>query len=555
VTGLLLVCMSPVLAGPTRPAAPVQYSLAFSTYIGGTRSDWIRDVCVDNQGNIIAVGGTQSPDFPTTAGAYCRTFHTGGRSLGSGGPCDVIVMKFSPTGQLLWSTFLGGPNYDRAYGVKVDGQGYIYVAGRAGEGFPVTAGSFQTTFVDTNGANLGLYGKQNGFVAKLSPDGSQLIWASYVGSGQLCRDIAIDDQGDIYLPSGWNGAGQAPPASWFANGYQKAPKMGGGNPAGADGDTCVLKITSDGSQVLWGTWLCGSGSDKIGAMVRVDPNYYAYYAGWTSSTDMPTPGNGRHTYGGGPNDFYVAKLTPDGSDLVYGTYLGGSGDEEVDTHELAVDGQGNAYVGVWTTSTNYPTTPGVFQPKYGGGGNDEGITKIGPDGAWLASTYLGGSNSENIEGMSVDGAGNIYVTGTTHSPDFPTAGVPYQASYGSGSGAYDGNAFMAVIAADFKSLLYSTFVGQRSSITGQNAYGGIHASFLAPDGSWVVAGSWCSSGWPTENAYQSYVGGVSPDYADATVARFTPGSGDPAPTGVAIAPGDLQQNERFTEPGFPPVRE
>jgi hypothetical protein len=521
ITWLLLICTSPVLAVDS-------YDPAFSTYIGGTRSDWIRDVCVDNQGNIIAVGGTQSPDFPTTPGAYCRTFHLGGRSLGSGGPCDVFVMKFSPDGQLLWSTLLGGPNYDRAYGVEADSQGYIYVAGRAGEEFPVTPGAFQTTFIDTVGTNLGLYGKQNGFVAKLAPDGSQLIWASYVGSGQLCRDIAIDDQNDIYVPSGWNGVGQAPPAAWFANGYQKAPR-GGGNPTGADGDTCVLKIKSDGSQILWGTWLCGSGRDKIAAMVRVDPNGYVYYAGWTNSADMPTPGNGRHTYGGGPNDFYVARLTPDGSDLVYGTYLGGSGDDEVDTHELAVDAQGNAYVGVWTNSTNYPTTPGVFQPKYGGGSNDEGVTKIAPDGALLASTYLGGSGSENIEGMSVDDAGNVYLTGTTHSPDFPTAGIPYQPSYGSPSGNYDGNAFLVVIAADFQSLVYATFVGQKSSITGQNAYGGIHASFLASDGSWVVGGSWCSAGWPIQNAGQGYVGGVSPDYADAVLARFVPLSATPAP--------------------------
>ncbi len=147
-----------------------------------------------------------------------------------------------------------------------------------------------------------------------------------------------------------------------------------------------------------------------------------------------------------------------------------------------------------------------------------------PDGTLLARTYLGGSGSENIEGMSVDSAGNVYLTGTTHSPNFPTAGTPYQPSYGPGNGSYDGNAFMVVIAADFKRLLYSTFVGQKSSITGQNAYGGIHASFLAPDGSWVVGGSWCSSGWPNVNAYQAYVGGVSPDYADATLARFVPSS-------------------------------
>ncbi|HVN82959.1 MAG TPA: SBBP repeat-containing protein [Terriglobia bacterium] len=496
-----------------------RYNLAFSTYICGMNGDYIRDVCADNHGNIIAVGGTSSPDFPTTAGAYCRTYHTGGKSLGDFGPMDVFVMKFSPSGQLLWSTLFGGPNYDRAYGVEVDNRGFIYVAGRAGEGLPIKPGVFQVSFVDTVGTNLGAYGKQNGFVAKFTPDG-QLMWASYVGSGQLCRDIAVDDQGEIYLPSGWNGIGQAPPASWFANGYQKTPK-------GDGGDSCVLKIKSDGSRVLWGTWLCGSGTDNIAAMVRVDAHRNVYYANNTASTDMPTPGNGRHTYSGGPNDFYVAKLSPDGSNLIYGTYLGGSGDEEVDTHELAVDAQGNAYVAVWTTSTDWSVTHGVFQPNPGGGSSDLAICKIGPDGAILACSYLAGSGHENAEGLSVDSSGNVYVTGTTYSANFPTAGIPYQSAYGGANGRYDGNAFLTIIAPDLKNLVYSSFVGKQCSITGQNAYGGFHASALSPDGSWIVGGSWYSSNWPTLQAFQSTYNPRGNGHA--VLARFVPVSRDVQP--------------------------
>lgn len=131
-------------AGTAAAGPPQEFDLAFATYFGGTNFDSIRDVCVESQGNIVAVGGTSSPEFPTTPGAFCRTFQAGGKALGSGGPCRALVAKFDPRGRLLWSTMLGGPNYDRAHGVAADRQGNLYVAGRASEGFPVTKGAFQT---------------------------------------------------------------------------------------------------------------------------------------------------------------------------------------------------------------------------------------------------------------------------------------------------------------------------------------------------------------------------------------------------------------------------
>lgn len=103
----------------------------------------------------------------------------------------------------------------------MDAQGYVYVAGRAGRGFPTSAAAFQPTFQGYNGGGYGGY--QNAFVAKLSPDGWTLIWASYVGVAQLCRDIAIDERGDIYLPLGYPNQGALPPTEWFSNAFQKTP--------------------------------------------------------------------------------------------------------------------------------------------------------------------------------------------------------------------------------------------------------------------------------------------------------------------------------------------
>jgi len=517
-SALLFITGIPVLAADS-------YDVSYSTYFGGNHFDAVRDVCIDFQGNTVVVGGTASTDFPTTPGAFSRTFTSGGTSLGNNGPMDAYVAKFTPSGQLIWSTYIGGPNYDRAYGVEVDPQGNIYVTGRAGQGFPVTAGSFQPGFVDTTGSNLGAYGKQNGFVAKFST-GGQMLWASYVGSGQLCRDIAVDTDGDVYLPSGWNGIGQGPPTGWFANAFQKTPK-GGGSSTAAYGDTCILKIKSDGTQVLWGTWLCGTGSEYMESMLRVDGSKHVYYAGYTTSTDMPTPGNGKKTYGGGASDWYVAKLSPDGSNLIYGTYLGGNGKDYLDTHQLEIDAQGNAYCAILSDSTNWPATSGAFRTT-ANGGYDIAVCKVGPDGTLLACTYLGGNATDVPEGIAVDAAGNVYIGGQTRSVNFPITANAVQPTYGAASGtgtnSYDGNGFLTVLAADFKSLAYSTFFGKQASITGQNAHGGFHALTLAPDGSLVLGASWFSAGYPVLNAYQpGFNSGPLYMWAcDGNLTRFVP---------------------------------
>lgn len=493
---------------PHVPMKTDSLALAFSTYIGGSTFEQIRDITCDKEGNIYITGGTQSWNFPTTNGAYQRVFKTGGTSSGSGGPMDIFVVKYAPDGQMLWSTLLGGPNYDRAYAMEVDDSGYVYLGGRAGEGFPTTQGTAQPVFGgDTSG--LGAYGKQDGFVAKISPDGSRLIWATYFGrqDGGIIRDIDIDKKGNIYLVQ----PGVRGPHPHVTSGAYQT-KYGGSN------DVVVAKLSSDASTVMWATYYGGSGDDGGGPSVRVDPTGAAIVVGSTTSLDLPVSTTAFDTsYNGGTNDLFVAKFSADGSSLVYGTYLGGNGNEGVETHNLGVDGQGNAYISSGTSSTNFPTTPGAFQRAFGGGGGDVFITKLSTDGrVLLGSTFVGGSLGDFPQGVYIDPSYNIIVGGNTQSLNFPVTATAFQTS-NAGSGDF----FVFKLAADFSAPLYSTYLGGTLADDGRTLWGDTKGNIY-------VAGQTLSRNWPLKNAAQpAYADTASRD--DGCLARFSPPA---ATTGV-----------------------
>ena len=483
------------------------YELVFSTYFGGSSWEHARDVCVDNQGNVYMVGGTASADFPTTPGAYDRTFHSGGRALGAAGQCDAFVVKFDASGKLLWSTLLGGPNYDRAYGVEIDKVGNVVIAGRAGPGFPVTAGAFQTEYGGSGYNNF--YGSQNGFVAKLSADGRKLIWSSYVGVGELCRDVDVDAEGNIYVPLGWNtrSAAVAQP-KWLepalARAFQKQPA--------GDNDCGVVKIKGDGTAVIWATWLGGSGRDSQEASIRVDAKQRVVLCFNTQSRDMPTTPGAASGRLNGPSDGYAAMLKADGSGLVYGTYLGGSGEDwAISTHNLAVDAAGNAYVAAGTASPDFPVTAGAFSHTRAGK-NDIAIVKLSPTGALLQSTLVGGSGEENADGIYVDEDGSVFFAGETSSADFPTTPTAFQRTFG---GKRD--AVVVRLSPDFGRLLYATYMGGESYDNGRSAC-------LGHDGSLYITGAADGPGWPTKNACQAGFAGGGGGWGngDCLLARLRP---------------------------------
>jgi Beta-propeller repeat len=478
---------------PVRAEAETLASLDFSTYIEGG----VRDVTTDRKGNIYIAGGTTSPDFAATPGAYQVRFNPGEPENRDVSRSDAFVVKLDAKGKLIWSTLIGGPNHDRAYAIEVDALGYVYIAGRAGAGFPVTKGAFQTQFM--GGQEARSYGNQDGFIAKLSPDGTKVIWASYFGATDFAvvRDLDLDAEGNIYVASYYNGGTYpASTAEGFKRGFLNSPV--------GQRDGVVAKIKGDGSRVLWATYIGGSGNESVAPSIRVDHSGNVFFLTTTDSGDMPTTaGAFDRTFNGG-RDFYLAKISSEGL-LVYGTYLGGSGEEHVETHELAIDAEGNAIIASGTTSADFPIVGKAFQKTYSGSGasgtgyqtnypGDIIVAKLSSDGSrLLASTFIGGQYGEAAEGVGLDREGNVCLSGATFSDNFPVTRNAFQSKK---KGKTD--AFAVKLSADFSRLLYSTYIG------GSNLNFGRAATSDA-NGNCYIGGETNSKDWPIRAAMQ-------PDY-------------------------------------------
>jgi len=337
---------------------PTGSALVYSTYLGGSGDDYGEGIKLDAAGNAYVTGGTGSTVFPTTAGAFQRTF---GAPVCDGCTSNAFVTKLDPTGSaLVYSTYLGGSGRDGGWGIAVDTLGNAYVTGSttSSTNFPTTTGAFQTTY----GGGFG-----EAFVTKLNPTGSALVYSTYLGGsgGESGRGIAVDTLGNAYVTGGTSSTDFPTTA-----GALKTTSPGGG--------AFVTKLNPTGSALVYSTYLGGSGND-YGYGIAVDTLGNAYMTGVTFSTDFPTtPGAIQTTFGGGGGffrggDAFVTKLNPTGSALVYSTYLGGLGS---DTGFAIALEYPNAYVTGHTLSRNFPTTTGAFQTMHGGGFQDAFVTKI-----------------------------------------------------------------------------------------------------------------------------------------------------------------------------------
>jgi hypothetical protein len=410
---------------------PTGSALIYSTYLGGTGQDMGGfSIAVDLAGNAYVTGSTESGDFPTTVGAYQRVQR---------GFTNAFITKLNPTGSaLIYSTLLGGDNFNSGSGIAVDAAGSAYVTGRTSSNiFPTTAGAFQMTFAG------GGFFAGDAFVTKLDPAGSTPIYSTYLGGSgsDEAWGIALDSEGNAYV----TGRTQSKNFPTTAGAYQPALR------SGATGNAFVTKLNTTGSAAVYSTYLGGSrtefdfGSADEAFGIAVDIAGNAYVTGETISTDFPTtPGAFQPAkrnvvrdvlLGGTTTDGFVTKLDPTGSALVYSTYLGGS--ESDHGRGIAVDSSGNAYVTGWTRSIDFPTTVEAVRPIRGDASVDAFVTKLNQDGSTLVySTYLGGGDADVGVGIFVDAQGDAYVTGATVSTDFPTTPGVFQPNSGGNEDAF-----------------------------------------------------------------------------------------------------------------------
>jgi uncharacterized repeat protein (TIGR01451 family) len=389
-------------------------SLVYSTYLGGSDSDYGYDIAVDGDGNAYVMGSTVSTDFPTTSGAFQST---GVSTDGSG---DGFVVKLNAAGSsLLYSTYLGGSGGDDCRAIALNSLGEVYVAGGTQSvDFPTTPGAHRTALTG---------GDFDAFVTKLNATGTALGFSTFIGGNSAtAHDLALDSSGNVYLVgetyAGTLGGGSTifsyPVTS---NAHQSAPAA-----EGFEG--FMSKVSADGTQLLYSSYLGGSMEDSV-IGVAVDASDDVYVAGYTGSGDFPVTSGCAQPVFGGPYDVFISKFdfsSPNAVSLHYSTYLGGSNLE--DPYGIAVDANGNAYVAGYTTSYDFPVTQTSSH-----GWLSAFATKLNAAGSQFLDSSRFGEVYTYVYGLALDPSGNAYVVGETTSSEFPTTPGAVQTTFGGDS--------------------------------------------------------------------------------------------------------------------------
>lgn len=495
--------------------------LEYSTYLGGDLDDVGNGIAVDASGHVYVTGATASPNFPVLS-----------TQPGFQEKNDVFVTKINVTGTstLLYSTYLGGKDNDIAFGIAIDSEGHAYATGS----------TKSTDFPAPNLISSSLQpgrGLIDAFVTKIKPDGT-LAYSALVGGifDDIGRAIAVDSMKNAYI-TGSTFSFNFPTTE---SAYQS--KIAPDGPGGQLGDAFVTKIDPTGTSTLYSTFLGGNQADK-GHGLTLDGSG-VYITGETSSDNFATTTTAfqqRRAGGGAINaDAFITKIDANStgtSSLVYSTYLGGDDDDK--GLGIAVDGSGHAYVTGRTQSSDFPVDS-TSQGKIGKSGTEDAfVTKVDPTASKrIYSIFLGGTDFDEGRGISVDASGNAYVTGETHSNDFPVQ-LPNQKDSA-------GRAELFITKIDSKGgyTPYSTYLGGAGD-DGGNA--------IAVDGTGIiyVTGETKSMDFPTTpSAYQKEHKGVldgdstvifRAKFNDAIITKITPGDLVPdtiLPTVESVAPAN-----------------
>lgn len=398
-------------------------TLLWSTLLGGTEDyptsqnnrNHIHGIVLDATGNVWVTGFTNSPTYPTTAGARQTTI---------GGGYDAVVTVLNPTGTaLVYSTYYGGAGDDWGYSIALDAANNAYILGATDSlNLPTTAGAFGTVHL----------GADDAFVAKINRTlaaPAQLVYGTYLGSEEedmYARETFYTQNGeDAYYREGGikvDALGNA-----YVTGYTVGidfPVTPGGfqqNLSGNAQNAFLTEINPAGSALLYSTFF-GTTGDTHATVLVLDATNNVIIGGRTQG--LPTTAGAYQTTFGGGSDAFVAKFNTTlagAASLLFSTYLGGGNDEV--TSGLAVNSGGYIFAS-GTASPGFPTTPGSVQPA-NAGGLDTFLAQLNPTGTTLVySTFYGGSDWDWGSGLALDGNDCAYVTGSTIPSAFPPPPPP-----------------------------------------------------------------------------------------------------------------------------------
>ncbi|GJM22246.1 MAG: hypothetical protein DHS20C15_21610 [Planctomycetota bacterium] len=397
--------------------------------------------------------------------------------------------------ELRWASFVGGGNVDFAEDLIVQGGAGVTVVGATlPSGYPATVGAYDPT----------LNGGRDAVVTRLSAEGDALVFSTFLG-GSFDDEVlsAASDGASGTVLAGWTASANFP----ITPGAHDS-SFGGGNGLFAS-DAFVARLSSDGSELLLSSFFGGS-EDDMARAVAVDDDGTLFVGGLSLSSDLDLGQNSPDdSFAGGGNDVgdaFLAAFAPGGG-LVWGRYLGASGDELVNA--LAIDPEGDLLAAGWTSSVDFPTTPGAAQSARGGT-SDAWVARFDAQNGELdAASLLGGAQDENALDIVAADDGRVLITGTSLSNDFPTTlGAPQAASAG---GAFYGDVYLARFDATLSNVDFSTYLGGSADDFPV-------ALQLEATGSVLLAGWTKSNNLPlTSDALQSAGGGT-----DAFVARIDP---------------------------------
>jgi uncharacterized protein (TIGR03437 family) len=470
---------------------------------------------------------------------------------------------------LTYATYLGGSGNalnqlgDRAQGVAMDAQGNAIVVGQtASTNFPTNNGLYDTP-----------PGLLNAFIAKVNPaattGSASLVWSTYLGGTSNTSQgfaIAVDSQSNIYA-TGITEASDFP----LVNAFQTSISTGN-NCKTIEGNQAeclmgfVTKLSSSGSQIVYSSFLGGTAGSNFSNAIAVDSAGSAWITGSTQSEGFPLAGNSiQNVLSSGQNGF-ISKVSPDGSRLLYSTYLGG---RQTDTLTgIAVDSAGNAYVAGWSQSITFPVV-NAYQPALPSNSTQAGVvSKINPNvkPSLVYSTYLGGAGATSaLSGIAVDSMGNIYVAGYTSSPSFPVTASAVQ------TGAQLG--FQASVVAELNpaaqasaQLEYSTYLAGVDAgaaaialdSTGRIVVAGSASVYFptTPDAFQATFGAGASSGGVPTKAYLSIIDPTVAGLKGLVYSTFYGGSYSEALFGMGLNPagtaasivGEASSKDLFVTP-------